>query len=327
MLKRLGIAVSTLVVAVTGVLGYLVMRKPAMAAAPSIKVEMTPENIERGRQVFLNSECYGCHSERDWSKFSGPVIPGREAVGVTFPPEMGMPGTVSSANLTPDPETGLGNWTDGEKIRAIREGVSRDGRALFPMMPYAFYRNMSDEDVYALVAYLNSLRPVRNPRPPTKLSFPVGLMIKSAPQPVTQPVPHPDRKDAVAYGKYLVTMGGCMDCHTQEEKGEFKMDMAFAGGREFNFGQFSVRTANITPDEETGIGTWTEQRFVSKFRNYSSFANGAEIPRHTQANFTLMPWVRMSQRSEDDLRAIFAYLRTLKAVRNPVEKHPAVPAS
>ena len=151
MRKKLGIAVSTVVVSATGLLGYFMMRKPAMAAAPAIKVAMTPEHIARGRQVFINADCFGCHSERDWSKFSGPVIEGREAVGVTFPPEMGLPGTISTANLTPVPETGLGNWTDGEKIRAIREGVSRDGRALFPMMPYAFYRNMSDEDVQRVI--------------------------------------------------------------------------------------------------------------------------------------------------------------------------------
>jgi len=89
-----------------------------------------------------------------------------------------MPGMVVAANITPDRETGIGGWTDGEKIRAIREGVDRDGRVLFPMMPYGNYRLMSDEDVYAVVAYINSLPAVRNPLPATAIKFPVSLLIK-----------------------------------------------------------------------------------------------------------------------------------------------------
>ena len=85
---------------------------------------------------------------------------------------MGPPGIVAPTNITLDKETGIGNWTDGEKIRAIREGISRDGTALFPMMGYERFRYMSDEDVHSLVAYLNTLTPVRNPvrgRPPWRL--------------------------------------------------------------------------------------------------------------------------------------------------------------
>jgi hypothetical protein len=78
-------------------------------------------------------------------------------------PEMGLPGRITSKNLTSDAKTGLGSWTDGEILRAIREGVSKDGHALFPLMPYPNYRTMSDEDAYAIVAYLRTLKPVRNP--------------------------------------------------------------------------------------------------------------------------------------------------------------------
>ena len=103
--------------------------------------------------------------------------------GWIFPVELGLPGAVTAPNITPDRETGIGAWTDGEKIRAIREGISRDGRVLFPMMPYPNFRMMSDEDVYAIVAYMNTLPAVRNPLPVTKIDFPVSLMIKSVPQP------------------------------------------------------------------------------------------------------------------------------------------------
>jgi hypothetical protein len=104
-----------------------------------VKVEMTPERVARGEYLFkVAADCGGCHSERDWSKFSAPVVQGGEGKGFVFPPELALPGTVVAPNLTPDPETGLGAWSDGEKIRAIREGISRDGRALFPMMPYPY---------------------------------------------------------------------------------------------------------------------------------------------------------------------------------------------
>lgn len=307
--------------------GFLLMRKPAQAAAPNVRLEATPERLARGKYLFeVVADCGGCHSERDWSKFGAPEVAGRRGAGQVFPPEMGLPGTVVASNITPDPETGIGLWSDGEKMRAIREGVSKDGRALFPMMPYGFYRNMSDEDVAALVVYLDSLPPVKYRLQGTKLDFPVNLLIQSAPQPVKGPVATPPRSNPLKYGEYLVTLGGCMDCHTQMEHGEFVKEKLLAGGREFRIGKFVVNTANITPDPETGIGTWSEERFVSKFHGYQAFAQG-NPPKAVQANFTLMPWLGLSQMPEEDLRAIYQFLRTVKPVYNRVDKHPELPES
>src|ERR1051325_6762048 len=126
---------------------YLAVRKPVAAPPLNIKVVMTPERIARGKYVYTVSDCDGCHSARDFSRFNGPVIESRRGEGFEFPAEMGLPGRISSRNITPDVETGIGAWTDGEKIRAIREGISRDGAAVFPMMPYEAFRHMSDEDV------------------------------------------------------------------------------------------------------------------------------------------------------------------------------------
>ncbi len=84
----------------------------------------------------------------------------------------GLPGQIFAANITPDKETGIGNWTDGEKIRAIREGISKDGHMLFPMMPYPNYRFLSDTDVQSLVAYMNTVPQVRNYVPRSKINFP-----------------------------------------------------------------------------------------------------------------------------------------------------------
>ena len=160
--KIILIVVLVIVVVPAAGIAYLYLRKPAQAPPSAIKVAMTPERIARGKMIFQNiSDCDGCHSQRDFSRVDGPVVEsGRGRGSVMSALLNGLPGTVVAPNITPDPETGIGTWTDGEKIRAIREGVDRDGRALFPMMPYPEYRNMSDEDVEAVVAYLNSLAPV-----------------------------------------------------------------------------------------------------------------------------------------------------------------------
>ena len=305
-------------------IAYVAMKGPEMRPAADVKVPMTAERIERGRYLFENvAHCTGCHSPRDWGKFAAPVVAATVGAGVEFPAELGLPGRIVATNLTPDPETGLGRWTDGEKIRAIREGVSRDGRALFPFMPYPALSKLSDEDVEAIVAYMNSLKPVRNALPQTKLDFPVSLMAKFAPKPVEGKVSAPDRSDKLAYGRYLVTIGDCAGCHTPKERGKDIEGKEYAGGMEFPIAGFLVRSANITPDEETGIGSWSEQRFVGQFKSHSE-KSFETAPKAVQANFTLMGWMDYSRMEEDDLRAMYAYLKTLKPVHNPVEKHPPV---
>ncbi len=301
---------------------WAVLRKPAAAPPKDIAVLATPERLERGGYLFnYLSDCNGCHSDRDYSRLGAPVKPGRVGVGFVMPDELGLPGRVVAPNLTPDPETGLGKWTDGEIIRAIREGVDREGNALFPFMPYPHFRHMSDEDVEALVAYMRTLKPVRNPLPRTELALPVALMIKSAPQPVEGVVKAPVKSDKHAYGKYLVEIGGCMDCHTKQEHGQPVAGMELAGGFEFRMPQGVVVSANITPDVETGIGSWTEDGFVSRFRQYSEMAK-AGGPPVTAETFTIMPWLATSQLTDEDLRAIYQYLRTVKPVSQRVRTHP-----
>ncbi|SPF56841.1 Cytochrome c-like protein [Candidatus Sulfopaludibacter sp. SbA4] len=302
---------------------YLYLRKPAQAPASAIKVAMTPERIARGKLIFHNiADCDGCHSERDFSRVDGPVVEsGRGRGNVMSALLIGMPGTVVAPNITPDPETGIGSWTDGEKIRAIREGVDRNGRALFPMMPYTDYRKMSDEDVESVVAYMNSLAPVKNPLPKTQLAFPVNLLIKGAPQPAAS-VPAPVRSDKLKYGEYLVTIAACGDCHTPVEKGQPIPGKLLAGGQVFATSMGTVVTANITPDLETGIGKWSEEFFLKKIYDYKEYATSGPPKSPGPEAFTLMPWLGLSQLPPDDLGAIYAYLRTVKPVHNPVETHP-----
>jgi len=304
-------AVLTLAVATSGAVGYLYLSKPAMAPALDTRAQATPERLARGKYLFNLADCDGCHSQRDFSRFDGPVVEGGRGAGSVFPAAMGLPGLVAPPNITPDRETGIGAWTDGEKIRAIREGVDRDGRALFPMMPYENFRHMADEDVISLVAYLNSLSPVKHSVPKTHLNFPVSLLIKSAPQPAGH-VNTRYRRNKVRYGKYLVTIAGCAECHTP----------SFSGGRKFVVAPgVQVVSANISPDLETGIGRWSEQDFLDRIYQYKDYADRGS-PRVGPESFTLMPWLNFSQLPREDLQAIYAYLRSRPPVHQAVETHP-----
>src|SRR6202048_405454 len=117
-----------------------------------------------------------------------------------------LPGHIVAPNLTPDPETGTGTWSDDALARAIREGVGHDGRALFPMMPFQTFRALSDEDLASIVVFLRALPPVRNPLPATRLVFPVQYLIRTAPQPITQAVAAPDITNPVKRGAYLAAI-------------------------------------------------------------------------------------------------------------------------
>jgi mono/diheme cytochrome c family protein len=313
------VTVGVVFVAAAGV-GYMVARKPAIAPPSTVKVAMTPERIARGRYIFELADCDGCHSGRDFTRFGGPVVPSQRGQGVEFPKELGLPGKIASRNITMDRETGIGDWTDGEKIRAIREGISRDGTQLFPMMPYKSFREMSDEDVYSLVAYLNTLPPVKHRVERSQVDFPVSVLMKSAPQPAGR-VPEPDHADRLAHGKYLVKLAGCAGCHTQSEKGAPKPGMTFAGGERFLFPGAVVVSANITPDLQSGIGRWSEKDFLDRFQQYREYAENGS-PLSGPENFTVMPWLEFCKLPADDLGAIYAFLRTQKAVYHPVDSHP-----
>jgi hypothetical protein len=318
---KLALAAALLAVfAAAGLAAWFALLNPATAKPSAVNVEATPERIARGQYLYTLADCDGCHSPRDFSRFAGPVVEGRRGHGFVFPPESGLPGQVVAPNITPDPETGLGRWTDGEKIRAIRDGIGRDGRALFPMMPYPFYRHMSDEDVASLVAYLNTLEPARTDLPRTNLDFPVSVLIRTEPRPVAN-VPAPNRSDPVDYGRYLAAVGGCADCHTMMNKGRPRQDMLYAGGHEFRMDGAVVVSSNITPDPETGIGKWSEQDFVARFYAYRGYLKKGP-PSVGPEGFTLMPWLSLSQLPPEDLKAMYAYLRTQRPIHHRVEVRP-----
>ncbi len=266
--------------------------------------------------------CFDCHSQRDWSRYAGPIEGPEGAGGPCMSEEFGVPGRVCFSNITPDRETGIGAWTDGEILRAIREGVDNKGRALFPMMPYAdAYHALSDEDADAVVAYLRTLPPVSNPVPPTEIDFPVSFFIKQVPKPLDGPVAAPDPADSVAYGHYLATVAGCVFCHTPVDGHQQPIPgMELAGGQDFRGPWGLVRSANLTPDP-TGLGGRTREAFLGMFRAFQD--PGAQAPTPAGQN-TVMPWLVHAGTSDQDLGAIWDYLQTVPPIQNKVVKRPTV---
>lgn len=159
--------------------------------------------------------------------------------------------------------------------------------------------------------------------PRTSLKFPVNFLNRFAPAPVPGPGPVASyqRSDRVRYGERLAAAGECITCHSGKDAGEPVKGKEFAGGRKFTIGQFVARSANITPDMETGIGQWGEVKFLRKFKGYAGFTD-ENAPKNTQANFKVMPWYGLSKLTDDGLKVLYAYLRTRTPVYNPVVTHP-----
>jgi mono/diheme cytochrome c family protein len=331
LLKFLGVVLSLVVVVAAGAIAWLAFRSPEMRPPQAVRIDRSAAKVARGKYLVHHvGDCLNCHSDHIAEKFDVPVRPGTEGQGgFTFDKSFGVPGVVAAQNITSDPEHGIGAWSDGEIIRAIREGVNRNGEALFPMMPYQAYRNMSDDDVEAIVAYLRTLPPVKHIVPARKLDFPVNYMIKFAPKPVEGRVNAPDpSKDHLAYGKYLVTIAGCGECHTPKDAhGQPLPGMEFAGGWEMLGPWGRVVTANITPEASTWIGRASKEEFISRFKAYAAF-NAENAPAAERGRNTIMPWIAFSGMSEQDLGAIYDYLKTIKPIKHQVVTFPdAVEAS
>jgi len=160
-----------LTIAITFTVGWSPFLGPRTRALTNRTFERTPQRLERGRYIATGwSGCFDCHTPHDWTAAGTPLVAGMEGAGEVLP-YADLPGRIVAPNLTPDPETGAGRWSDDQLARAIREGVGHDGRALFPIMPYKHYHNMSDEDLASVVVYLRSVPPVHHPLPATEIIF------------------------------------------------------------------------------------------------------------------------------------------------------------
>ena len=271
--------------------------------------ERTQARLERGAYIANSMGCMFCHSPHDWSKPDEVIPAGMLGAGQQLP-YTDLPGLVIAQNLTPDKETGAGAWTDDMLARAIREGIGHDGRALFPIMPYEHYRTMPDEDLASVVVYLRSLTPAHNPLPKTEIIFPVNYIIKNVPLPVDGPIAPPDISDPVKRGAFLVNLVGCADCHTPVDAHHQPIEaMAFGGGNIVQGPWGRVATANLTPDP-SGIPYYDEALFIRAIR--TGAVGSRELSR-------AMPWLVMRNMTDQDLAAIFAYLKTLKPVSHRVD--------
>jgi mono/diheme cytochrome c family protein len=320
-LKFVGYFVLVVIVAVAALLIYVKNALPDVGEAQNVTVEYTPERIERGRYLAnAVSVCMDCHSTRDFTKFSGPIVAGTLGQGgERFDQSIGMPGVFFSKNITPE---GISRYTDGELYRVITAGVTKEGRPMFPLMPYPYYGSMADEDIYSIIAYLRSLAPIQNNVPDSEADFPVNFIIHTIPK-KGSPQPVPSKDDKIAYGKYLTNASGCRECHTQEKQGQIIPELAFGGGRSFKFPDGSaVVSANISPDKGTGIGAWTSEVFVSRFKIYAD--SSYVLPDAAPGEFnTIMPWTMYAQMDREDLEAIFSYLQTVTPMENAVTKFVA----
>lgn len=300
---------AVLLAGITFTIGWRPFLGPKTRRATTRTFERTPERLARGQYLAEGvSGCMFCHSEHDWSRRDMPILPGRKGAGAIFPLK-DLPGQLVSANLTPDPQTGLGDWTDDEIARAIREGVDRNGRTLFPLMPYERFHHMSDEDLASVVVYLRSLPPVHDTLPPTEIRFPVNYLIRSVPQPLDGPVPPPDSSTAAKRGAYLVEIAGCVDCHSPQKNGAPIPGLQFGGGLVLDRPWGRVASANITPDP-SGIPYYDAELFVQAMR--TGYVKARPLN-------PIMPWGTYGNMTDDNLRDIFAYLQTLKPVRHHVD--------
>ena len=214
-------------------------------------------------------------------------------------------------NITPDRETGAGTWSDEDFFRALTQGIGHDGRTLYIEMPYRQFAQLSDEDVASIIVYVRSLPPLHNALPKSEIPEPIMARMKplaARPRNLAPDLSTPEKR-----GAYLVAAAACAYCHSPRQNEEDLPGMSFAGGIPFQGAWGDVASANLTPDA-SGIPYYDERMFLEvmlKGRNDARKIN------------PVMPWPYFRSMAKDDLRAIFAYLRTLRPVQHRVDNAEA----
>ena len=309
-LRWLAVLVLVVVVLVLGALltvGRPLLFGPKARAVTARTFEATEARLARGRYLVEGvAHCVQCHSPHDLTKVDVPIVEGMKGAGWFMDEQAGL-GKVVAPNITPDRETGIGAWTDDEIARAVREGVSRDGSALFPIMPYQSFRQMSDEDLASVIVYLRTLTPVRNPLARTSLEFPLSRIVNTMPVPLDGSVPEPP---AGSRGEYLVTLAECRTCHSAAVQGTPVPGLTFGGGFMFKpVGmEKAVYSANITSDP-SGIAHYDYALFDQALRT-------GRLPGRQLSG--IMPYAYLSMLTDEDMRAIFDYIKAQPAVQHRV---------
>ena len=282
------------------------------------------DELEHGRYIAAIAGCIDCHTPFK-EEFQNPAAMTLDQLkifsfnlGATQdlenkllaggrPFDLGPAGILLTRNLTPD-ESGLGSWSDEQIRLAIKTGINNEGNLLFPVMPYHVYNTMADSDLDALIAYLRSIKPVNNPIPKSTIST-EGLPVPSYETGIIAP----DPSDKAARGAYLVnSVMACTDCHTPVDPttGAPQLDKYLAGRQPYEGPWGIVYGGNITPDNETGIGTWTEQEIIR------AITSGVDKDGR---RLIFMPWFNYVTLKPEDAKAIAYYLKNvLPAVRNEI---------
>ena len=264
------------------------------AAAPGHAADA---RLERGAYLVNGiAACGNCHTPKGPDR--QPLVDQDLSGGVVF----NTPAyRAIAANITPDEDTGIGNWTDDQIVAAMRNGTRPDGTMIGPPMPIRSYRDMSDSDAKAIVAYLRSVRPIRHGV--EKSSYRTAPPASDGPA-VTH-VPDPPRSNTPAYGEYLASIGHCMECHTPAVNGRPDMTRTGAGGRPMNAPPTGmVFSANLTPANPDGIRSWTDEQIEQ------TLITGVRPDGRRLARLMAFDWYRNIDRG--DLDALVAYLRTLQ---------------
>lgn len=273
------------------------------APYPDIKASAAPAVIARGRHLVLNvAHCVGCHSTAnvvsiDFNTVDVPLSGGRL---------FDLPvGKIYSKNITPDTETGIGNYSDAEIARALYYGVHPDGTVVYDFMPF---HNVSKEDMTAIISYLRTQKPVKNKVPENKLNV-IGNLVKAfmiEPVGPEGEIPATVKKDTTAeYGRYLAMyVAECNGCHTERNMAGAFVGEPFAGGKPMEAKGYPPLTPpNLTPDPGSRIYGWSQETFINRFRM------GKLIP------YSHMHWSSFKHMTDDELKAIYKFLQTLKPVK------------
>ena len=264
---------------------------------------------ERGAYLVRAAGCIACHTD---NKDGGAPLVGGRALKTPF-------GTFYTPNLTPDPETGIGRWSDDDFIRALSEGISPDGAHYYPAFPYTTYACMSRADMLDLKAYLFAQAPIRRANTPHDLIFPFSWRITNwawkvlffAPVPFE---PDPAQSPAVNRGDYLVNaLAHCGECHTPRNLlGAVDKDDFLSGTKSGPDGDI---VPNITPDQATGIGAWSTQDLVFLLRT-GFLPDGNDV----QGGMREAIDDGLKFLSQADLEAIAAYLKSIPPIDHQVRK-------
>ncbi|WP_441256174.1 c-type cytochrome [Bradyrhizobium sp. 482_C4_N1_1] len=271
--------------------------------------------VERGEYLAKAADCMVCHTKPGEKEYSG---------GLGFKLPFGTP---YSTNITPDKDTGIGNYSDQDFLNAVQRGTRHDGARLYPAMPYTSYTYMTDEDVLAVKAYLFSLPAVRAKAPDNTLSFPFNqrwamIFWSAVFNPDTRFTPDTSKSPEWNRGAYLAeALAHCGECHTPRNLG-FALDNRKKFGGAITAGW---RAFNISSDKATGLGNWRDEDLIS----YLSLGHA---PGHGSASGPMGEAVdhSFSQFAPEDIRAVVAYLRSVPRVASPdlpATTAPAAPAS